>query len=224
MSDVSPAILDREPSWAELPGQTPPRVRELLERCLQKDHKHRLRDIGDARLELKEALSAAGVTPVTAPAARRSSKALVTLGVVGLMLAAAGIWAGIERSANLGFRTATPLLSDGNRASPNSEANAYYERALLFGGAGTANPVQARRMVERALVLDPKFAAARAEFAFSTSSGSEWPLERFELVLYGRKRSTGRRCATIALRARAFRPGADLPMQGRKDLVRAELD
>ena len=39
-----------------LPGTTPPRVRRLLERCLAQDPKHRVRDIGDARFELDDAL------------------------------------------------------------------------------------------------------------------------------------------------------------------------
>ena len=55
-SDVIAGILEREPAWAVLPGTTPPRVRRLLERCLAKDPKHRVRDIGDARFELDDAL------------------------------------------------------------------------------------------------------------------------------------------------------------------------
>jgi len=54
--DVLLAILDREPDWAALPVRTPPRVRELLARCLEKDPARRLRDAGDARLELDAAL------------------------------------------------------------------------------------------------------------------------------------------------------------------------
>jgi Tol biopolymer transport system component len=45
-------VLTREPDWAALPATTPAHVRRLLERCLQKDRTLRLRDIGDARLEL----------------------------------------------------------------------------------------------------------------------------------------------------------------------------
>ena len=49
MSDTIAAILQREPDWSVLPPSTPPAVRSLLRRCLQKDRKQRLRDIGDAR-------------------------------------------------------------------------------------------------------------------------------------------------------------------------------
>ena len=46
--------LTREPDWTALPATTPASIRRLLARCLEKDPKRRLRDIGDARLEIEE--------------------------------------------------------------------------------------------------------------------------------------------------------------------------
>ena len=57
LSDTLAAILTREPDWSRLPPDTPPAMARLLRRCLQKDTSHRLRDIGDALLELEEALT-----------------------------------------------------------------------------------------------------------------------------------------------------------------------
>jgi Tol biopolymer transport system component len=54
-SDTLALVITREPDWARLPPSTPPGVRRLLKRCLQKDLKRRVRDVGDARLELEEA-------------------------------------------------------------------------------------------------------------------------------------------------------------------------
>ena len=51
-SDTIAAILEREPDWAALPAATPPKVRRLLRRTLEKNATLRLRDIGDARIEL----------------------------------------------------------------------------------------------------------------------------------------------------------------------------
>jgi len=56
-SDTVVAILEREPDWKVLPPHTPPGIVRLLQRCLQKDPKLRLRDIGDARLEVEDALT-----------------------------------------------------------------------------------------------------------------------------------------------------------------------
>ena len=55
LSDTLAAIIEREPAWDALPSQTPSRVRDLLRRCLHKRATLRLRDIGDARIELDEA-------------------------------------------------------------------------------------------------------------------------------------------------------------------------
>ncbi|HTS46994.1 MAG TPA: serine/threonine-protein kinase, partial [Bryobacteraceae bacterium] len=52
LSDILAAILKHEPDWGALPERTPPKIRDLLRRCLQKDSQRRLRDIGDARLEI----------------------------------------------------------------------------------------------------------------------------------------------------------------------------
>jgi len=69
VSDVLAAVLRAEPDWSALPSHTPPAVRRLLRRCLERDRKKRLRDIGDARLEMDEAPEAA---PVAAAVGRRS--------------------------------------------------------------------------------------------------------------------------------------------------------
>ena len=59
ISDTIAAILEREPDWPALPAWTPPKVRDLVRRCVRKDPKQRLHDIADARIELDEALTTA---------------------------------------------------------------------------------------------------------------------------------------------------------------------
>jgi serine/threonine protein kinase len=53
-SDTIAAILGREPDWRALPATTPPGVRRLLHRCLEKDPDRRLHDVGDARVDLED--------------------------------------------------------------------------------------------------------------------------------------------------------------------------
>jgi len=56
ITDTAAEVLKGEPDWPALPGSTPNAVRKILERCLRKEASHRLRDIGDARIELEEIL------------------------------------------------------------------------------------------------------------------------------------------------------------------------
>src|SRR5665213_870887 len=46
------AIIHKEPAWEALPATTPASVRTVIQRCLPKDPKQRVRDIGDVRLAL----------------------------------------------------------------------------------------------------------------------------------------------------------------------------
>src|SRR5262249_31205992 len=59
LTDTIVAVLEQEPDWQALAPTTPTAVRALLRRCLQKDKDRRFRDIGDARIEIEDALTAA---------------------------------------------------------------------------------------------------------------------------------------------------------------------
>jgi len=62
-SDAMAAVLDREPDWSRLPSATPAGIVRLIQRCLQKDRSQRLRDFGDIRLLLDDAMNAAASAP-----------------------------------------------------------------------------------------------------------------------------------------------------------------
>jgi eukaryotic-like serine/threonine-protein kinase len=64
---IMAAVVRAEPDWSILPKNLPRPVREMLQRCLVKDDKRRLRDIGEARLALDEGLNAAPEAASTAP-------------------------------------------------------------------------------------------------------------------------------------------------------------
>ena len=65
VSDTLALILTKDADWRLLPAATTAPVRTLLRRCLQKDPRNRLRDLGDARLQLQEALDEPAATTVT---------------------------------------------------------------------------------------------------------------------------------------------------------------
>ena len=47
-------VLEREPVWDGLPSGTSVALRQLLHRCLEKNSRRRLRDIGDALVDLDQ--------------------------------------------------------------------------------------------------------------------------------------------------------------------------
>ena len=109
-SDLIAAILEREPELTRLSPTTPPAIRRLLHRCFAKDVRRRLRDIGDARAEIEDALSPTAIAPTTPHATASSTPARWWLMVAaGLVVAAVGSglgwFAGRESSD-------TPLVFD----------------------------------------------------------------------------------------------------------------
>jgi len=55
VTETMARILMKEPDWAALPATVPPAVVNVLRRCLEKDRKQRVRDIGDVALALEGA-------------------------------------------------------------------------------------------------------------------------------------------------------------------------
>ena len=63
ISDAQAAVIEREPDWKLLRTGTPANLVRLLRRCLTKDSKLRLRDIGEARIALEQDTDTAEVSP-----------------------------------------------------------------------------------------------------------------------------------------------------------------
>jgi len=86
LTDVLAAVVTREPDWNALPTDTPAYLRRLLQKCLKKDPKQRLRDIGDGRIALEEPESIAD--PVAAPVATRSKTPWIAAAAMAVLAAA----------------------------------------------------------------------------------------------------------------------------------------
>jgi eukaryotic-like serine/threonine-protein kinase len=69
VQEIIAGVLKSEPAWDALPESTPPGIRALLRRCLQKDVKHRLRDAADVQIQMHDALTALPGPSVSVPAA-----------------------------------------------------------------------------------------------------------------------------------------------------------
>jgi eukaryotic-like serine/threonine-protein kinase len=137
VSDTVVAVLKGEPDWQRLRATTPPPVRRLLRRCLEKDPDRRLHDIADARLEIDEAMAepveAGRAEPLPAAPPKSRVTQAIFLGLGATILAAlallGGIWFG-KRSAVPpgewgGDFLGGPDIAFGPRVSPDGRTLAF---------------------------------------------------------------------------------------------------
>jgi len=129
VSDTIAAILDREPDWSALPSSTPLRVRDLMHRCLQKDPRERLRDIGDARYVL-----ANSTDPLPSSSERLRHRRVLTVGVACLLSAAAG--AAVLSLVTGSGATATPSVTRFTVSSPFVNIPAQVSQRLAISRDG----------------------------------------------------------------------------------------
>jgi serine/threonine protein kinase/Tol biopolymer transport system component len=95
VSTTLAAVLMKDPDWTALRADTPPAVATLIHRCLERDPKLRLRDIGEARVLLSNPQTISGrPMSVSAPASAPSSSG-VAWAVAAASLLAAAIFAGL---------------------------------------------------------------------------------------------------------------------------------
>jgi hypothetical protein len=90
VSDTLASVMKDEIDFSKLPKDTPANVRTLLQRCLQRDRRNRLRDLGDAWLE----------SPAPATARRPSPLPWILAAVLTLLLGLA-LWSPWKRPSSL---------------------------------------------------------------------------------------------------------------------------
>jgi serine/threonine-protein kinase len=141
-------VLTQAPNWALLPSNTPPSIRTLLRRCLEKNPAKRLDSAAAVRLEIDDGLaSPAGVTATSAPLAqrRRVSPAALAAVAAASLITALGTWA-LTRQASpppalaarftLTFPPTEPMdfsgLGRDIAVSPNGQYLAYQSGGRLM--------------------------------------------------------------------------------------------
>jgi eukaryotic-like serine/threonine-protein kinase len=140
ISDTIAAVLERSPDWTVLPPATSPPVRHVLARCLEKDPKHRWRDIGDVRIELDDAEAWRQQTSAPPKTSRTGERAAWAL-LVALTAAVAAVVTPVSRKA-----PAPPELRF-NLLFPRGAAADYAQLAIspdgqqiVVGGFGVQQP------------------------------------------------------------------------------------
>jgi hypothetical protein len=90
VAETMAQVIESAPAFSALPATTPPLVRRLIQRCLQKDQRERLHHIGDGRLDLGEALI---VAAAPTRAASRSAWVMAAAAVAAIGAGGVGGWA-----------------------------------------------------------------------------------------------------------------------------------
>jgi Tfp pilus assembly protein PilF len=159
--EITSAIL--RDSAPPLSAHVPPGLAAVILRVLAKPPGERYQRAGEVRAALnaiQPSVPVSGPVPTVRVSRRRWLWAAAVFPVAAILA-----WLALRP----GTPATGPRLSDGARSSTNAEANEYYERGLLFSGSGPRHDLaQWRRMLERALEIDPKFAAARGQYAFTS--------------------------------------------------------
>ena len=92
VTDTIAAIVRGEPDWSALPADTPSQIRLLLRRCLEKDRKTRIPDIGVARFLMNETIAAPSPAMLASPRSRRAPALAAVVGLAIGAIATVMIW------------------------------------------------------------------------------------------------------------------------------------
>jgi len=147
-SEILETIQQGEPDWSALPATTPARIRTLLRRCLERDRRQRLRDIGEARIVID--------MPEEAPPQVRSTlRSWLVAGVLIVLIVGSAAWWRVTRSAtppaamrlSVELDPDVPLATDGFQ---NVLAIAPDDRRLVFTTRGADGVTKlATRMLDQ---------------------------------------------------------------------------
>jgi serine/threonine protein kinase/Tol biopolymer transport system component len=95
VSDTLAAVLRAEVDWSALPAGTPPAIRRLLRRCLEKDPRQRLSDMAMARIELRDA-EQEPIEPVASALVQQKSRRplglAIAMALVAAIVSGAAVW------------------------------------------------------------------------------------------------------------------------------------
>ena len=169
VSGMIAAVLKGEPDFSLLPPATPLPIRRLLERCLQRDPKRRLRDVGDAAIELDAAAGEAGAVDTVAHPVSWRRVALPALGILLLVAAASGaiVWRLMRPAPAAATRLAilppadVELIAWNNHhtiaISPDGRRVAYFVGTRSGFSCGRSMDSRTRSFAKRETPGDPRF-------------------------------------------------------------------
>ena len=135
VSDTIVAVLGSEPEWDALPKETPTSVRLLLQRCLDKDAKRRLRDLGDVHFEIGD------VKGDAATGRRHTSRARRALSTAS----SRSCWSRAARRSSIWSNPPSPSPRHRNTPSSRTSATQSMRPACLPTGGWSHSNAEATR-------------------------------------------------------------------------------
>ncbi len=112
VSETLAEVLKAEPDWKALPAGTPHHMQDLVERCLRKDPRRRVRDIGDARITLEEAPATPAIETTRPPAQLSRGWRWMILSLISLLGIATGVAIWSSRRTRTGPRPSRRIARD----------------------------------------------------------------------------------------------------------------
>jgi eukaryotic-like serine/threonine-protein kinase len=176
-SDSIAKIFERDPDWSALPKGIPPKLRDLLRHCLQKDPSARLTTIAPARTVLDQLLRPRSVVPRWAWGALGATAALaVALAVYGwrqtdrIPIASPSTWLQLTR---LDAVTQPALSPDGRMLAFIRGPSTFVSPGQLYVKLRPdGEPVQLTR--DDFPKMGPVFSPDGARIAYTINDGSSW--------------------------------------------------
>src|SRR5688572_8884400 len=178
VSDVLAAVLRADIDLAKLPASVPPGIRHLLTRCLEKDPKRRLRDIGEARIWLESpngpASMAGTAAPVTAGTKTTSRAWPLVAAAAGVAAISLGAWVALSPKPDSPIVRASIQLPPGTEyaidaatppnlaISPDGSTVAFV--AMKIGAPPTQGNLYLRRLGDAEATLVGDTTGARIPF------------------------------------------------------------
>jgi serine/threonine protein kinase len=138
--EVLEHIFTADPDWDRLPAGTPSGIRRLLQRCLQKDQRHRLHDVHDVGLQIEDAATAPNEDRKAPASAGRWPWTAIALAILTLIVVALGarslrtVTADAERRFDISMPPAsTARADDGGLASVSPDGLKVVFSATVAG-------------------------------------------------------------------------------------------
>ncbi len=219
--ELTSSILRDTP--APVPARTPAGLRAVIRKCLENDLEKRFRTVSEVRSALEADVCVKDPRASRPPSIVGSRRGPWILAGVVLVVAGALIFKLIPGGGEeLKAPKDLSVLSTGARPSAIAEANEYFERAMLFLKT-QFNLKGGRKMLERALEIDPRFAEARAWYGFTFIADIDGGYSNDLSGLYKVEQELRRALQDDPDSARGYSALAALHFyQGRKDLMPEE--